>query len=251
MTIAAGFRCNEGVVLCADTEITLGDIRQHEGKITTSLYAGLSHVVSFAGAGWTDYIHAAIENAQEGLSECGGIEEIRMHLKERLIQFFDGHLASWAGFPAAERPFVELLIGVTTKAGACDLFYNSGTSFYSTRDKAIGSGIILANNLISEYRYGNESLDELCRLATFILAEVKDRVTGCGGQTHLVALQGGADFAFVEDNDIDRLEGQIRKKSKEAHLRFLKTINRCPPLHLRWIKSDLVNGSKRNPSSER
>ena len=250
VTIAAGFRCNEGVVICADTEITIGDIRQHEGKITTSIYEGLSHIVSFAGAGWTDYIRTAIENAQEGLSECSGMKEIRAHLKEKLIQFFEGHLANWAYFPAAERPFVELLVGVTTKDGSFDLFYSSGTSFYSTWGKAIGSGIILANNLISEYRYGNESLDELCRLAVFIISRVKDQVIGCGGQTHLVALRKVADFAFVEDNDVERLESEIKKISKDAHTKFVEAINQCHPLRLLWLRKVSEDESKSGPSTE-
>lgn len=250
MTIAAGFRCNEGIVLCADTEITFGDIRQHEGKITTSIYRDASHIVSFAGAGWTDYIHTAVEKAQDGLMRCRNIDDIRKHLEEKLIGFFDGHLANWAYFPPTERPSIELLIGVTAKAGSCDLFYYSGTAFYSTPDKAIGSGAILANNLISKYYQADVSLDQLCHLAIFILSRVKSEVIGCGGTTHMVALRGGGDLAFINDNDVKRLELEMEGIASKLDDKLKEEIYSTEPLRTQWLQEILSKRSKNVPSNE-
>lgn len=238
VTIAAGFRCNEGIVLCADTEETLGDIKQWRGKIETSVYPahpGVKHAVCFAGSGWTDYVRTAIEKAQQGLGECNGISEIRSHLEEKLLGFFDGHLANWAYFPANERPCAELLIGVTTKAGPFGLFYYGGTAFYETHEKTIGSGVILANNLISEHRFGNESLDQLCRLGIFVISRVKKQVLGCGGETHLAALRGKGDFAFMESDGVIRLETELNEHSKELNTRLKEAFDLCGPVPLKWF----------------
>ncbi|MGD1156729.1 MAG: hypothetical protein ABSA41_12960 [Terriglobia bacterium] len=248
MTIAAGFRCNEGVVICADTEETVGDTKQWRGKIETIVYPGLKHVICFAGAGWTDYVLTAMEKAREGLGECNGMNEIRDHLKEKLIGFFDGHLANWAYFPANERPFVELLIGVTTTVGGLGLFYYGGTAFYETSEKTIGSGIILANNLISEHRTHKESLEQLCRLSIFVLSRVKKQVVGCGGDTHLVALRKGADFAWSEDDDVRSVEAELQEQLKQSNAQFATAMDSCNPLHLLW-HSDRKEAIKAEPST--
>jgi hypothetical protein len=247
VTIAAGFRSNEGIVLCADTEETLGDIKLWRGKIATVMYKDMRHIVAFAGAGWTDYIETAIQEVQDRLSNCSGMDEIRTHLKKGLLRFFEGHLARWAGFPESEKPFVELLIGVSTKAGGADLFYYGGTAFYSTSEKAIGSGVILANSLITEYRPSNASLDELCRLAVLVLSKVKRQVVGCGGDTHLVVLRRGGDIAFVDDDDLRRLEAEIEGKLRASNVKMRKAISSCGRVRLSWFGETAKRESKDMP----
>lgn len=238
VTIAAGFRCNAGIVMCADTEETLGDIKQWMGKIQITAYPERGHLIAFAGAGWTDYIHTAIERASDGLSECGNLREIRNHLDEKLRDFFDKHLANWAYFSAFERPTVELLIGVSTKAGPFDLFYYGGTAFYSTTQKTIGSGAIIANNFISDYRTHNESLDQLCLMSVLMLSKVKKQVAGCGGDSHLVVIGAGADFALPEDADLRKTEAKLAETLRVHNLSLKGSVDVCGPLRLTWMAKE-------------
>lgn len=107
MTIAAGFRCNEGIVLCADMQETItGYIKGYDGKIVTHLFPHA--IVCITGSGTSDYIHAAREKALIGLDEVKDYESIRRRLESNLINFFDEHLARWSAFGESERPTVEL-----------------------------------------------------------------------------------------------------------------------------------------------
>ena len=208
MTIAAGFYCNEGIILCADSQMTVsGYIKNYDGKIRTVMTKNL--VAAFVGSGTTDYIETAIQKASECLSECKSIHEVRGKLEENLLEFFDKHLAPWAFFPENERPTVELLIAVSTKLGPCDLFHYCGTSLHRTDSKAIGAGILLANSLISEYFWNVTTLDRSAPLAVFILSKVKEQIDSCGGFTDMLLLRKGADVAFTDSSEIEQLENEL------------------------------------------
>lgn len=236
MTIAVGFQCDEGIVLCADTEETAGDIKQWRRKVVLTCDPERKHLVAFAGAGWTDYVLTAIEKATDGLGECNGIGEITDHLEEKLVGFFDGHLANWACFPAAERPSVELLIGVGVKDGPCRLFYYCGTSFYSIQEKAIGIGTIVANNLIGEHnKAGNDSLADLCRLAVFVLSRAKKQVAYCGGETQMIALRGGSEYTFVDLAEIRRMESEIKAIEQDCTSNIQRGLRSVVPPSLSWF----------------
>jgi 20S proteasome alpha/beta subunit len=236
MTIAAGFQCDEGIVLCADTEETVGDIKQGTRKIVLTAHPEMKHLVVFAGAGWTDYILTAIEKSLDGLGGCNGIEKIAHHLEEKLMGFFDGNLANWACFPPAERPFVELLIGVGLKDGPCRLFYYGGTSFYSTQKKAIGIGTMVATNLIREHNWaGNDSLDDLCRLGVFVLSRSKKQVVGCGGETQMIALRSGGDYTFVDLAEILRMESEIKAIEQACTSKLQQGLRSVVPPSLSWF----------------
>jgi 20S proteasome alpha/beta subunit len=59
VTIAIGLSCNEGIVLAADSQETISYLKQDVGKLRSVITEHC--IVSFAGAGWTDYINTAIE----------------------------------------------------------------------------------------------------------------------------------------------------------------------------------------------
>jgi hypothetical protein len=61
-----------------------------------------------------------------------------------------------------------------------------GTAFHRVDSKAIGAGILLANNLTEEYYDPRLSLSELINIAAFILWKVKKGVDSCGGHTDLI-----------------------------------------------------------------
>jgi 20S proteasome alpha/beta subunit len=236
MTIAVGFQCDEGIVLCADTEETAEPFKQRTRKVVLTSDPERKHLVAFAGAGSTDYILTAIEKATDGLGECSGIEKIAHHLEENLVGFFNAHLANWAYFPAAERPDVELLIGVDVKDGPCRLFYYRGTSFYSIQEKAIGIGTIVADNLIGEHnKAGNDSLADLCRLSVFVLSRAKKQVLYCGGETQMIALRRGGDYTFVDLAEIRRMESEIKAIEQACTSNLQRDLRSVVPPSLSWF----------------
>jgi 20S proteasome alpha/beta subunit len=246
MTIAAGFRCNEGIVLCADTQETItGYIKGYEGKIVTSIFQDC--IVSIAGAGTTDYIRTAKEKAIDGLGKLGFLPDIAAKIASNLLEFFDIHLGPWAKFAESERPTVDLLISVSVESGAFGLYHWNGTAFHSVSEMAIGAGILLANSLISEYGHGNHTLKQTTNLAVFILSKVKKQVDTCGGNTHVVVIRGHRDFAYLDDKHVKKLEGEAEKLESASTKKLKSKIMDRPLPDFRWLKSytkPVVHGAK-------
>jgi hypothetical protein len=208
MTIAAGFMCNEGIVLCADSQTTIsGYIKNFSGKMGLIVTPSWTMVVT--GAGTDDYIRAASQRLTRGLSDEKDYMVVRTQLEERLLEFFQQQMVPWAAFPLEERPSVELLVGLSMKDGPFGLFHSSGTSFTNVSDKAVGAGVLLANSLIGELTWQVTKLDKLKIIAAYIVAKVKEQVDTCGGFTSMTLLRPGGDWAIIESYEVEMLEKEM------------------------------------------
>jgi len=229
VTIAIGLCGNGGIVLASDSQHTVsGYIKTEDGKIRTTIFHDFGHVFAITGAGSSDYIRMAMDKALEGVDQLNDFLEIIAKMESNLLAFFDNHLARWAYFPDNERPTVELLIALSMKKGPFGLFHYSGTSFNRVSSKAIGAGILLANNLLAGFVNANSTLEQSSSVATYVIWKVKKEVDTCGGFTDLMALRANGDFAFTDSRDIEKMEAQLKsvestatkalKKDIEAHL---------------------------------
>lgn len=236
MTAIIGLKCNEGIVLCADSQESVQAVylKGHRGKIITHIYE--NSVVAFAGSGPNDYVDTAIETAAEGIADDANFLEVRDHIQANLLKFFDVHLSRWQGYLQSERPEIELLVGISARSGGTDLFYYEGTSFHRTSQRAIGTGIVLAKHLITDLCPDpNRTIEELAGLAVYILRRLKERVEYCGGFTDLVALKSGGTFAFTDSSEIESLEDQFRKIDAHQTQVLRKSILSEKRLQLKWM----------------
>lgn len=209
MTIAIGLSANEGVLLCADMQKTIGDMKTYDGKIVETIFHNENRLtLAVAGAGYEDYIKTAREALTSDFPESIRADTLKHELKSRLIAFWREHLLPW---PERERPDVELLIGVTGLQIPPRLFHYQGTAFSEVDKKAIGCGVLLAADLLNSYCRATYSLEQLARIAIFIVSKVKAGVEGCGGPTHLTTLRANADFGFCNFKDICFLEEKLQK----------------------------------------
>jgi 20S proteasome alpha/beta subunit len=245
MTIAIGIRSNNGIVLAADTQETRsGYTKTYRGKIITSIY-DTGFVFAYAGAGATDYVRTAMEKAAKGLGELHSYGEIVQKLEENLLHFFDDHIARWAYFPESERPNVELLIGVSCPKGGFGIFHYEGTSFHRVDQKAIGSGVILADSLLTDSGFCDASVEALASYAASVVSQVKNNVDGCGGSTHIVALRDRGDFGGTDKVDIDAAESLIEAIDRKS-ARALRASIMAVPLKISWF-SDARKRIKKSP----
>jgi hypothetical protein len=234
MTIALGFQAKGGIVLCADMQKTIGEMKTYDGKVDLHIFHQTGVMVAIAGAGHDDYIHTATTYVLEGLAKHCRWSTLETDLKTRLLSFFDEHLSRWAYFPLSDRPTVELLIGVTGEGKHPALYYYEGTSFYRVGGaKPIGLGILLAQDLLDRYR-SIYTLDQVSSLATYILSKVKNGVEGCGGLTHIVALRKGMDFAMSSKTDIESLETELIAIEERTNEQFIDSFKK-KPLRLSWL----------------
>ena len=238
MTIAAGFVANDGMLLCADSQQTIsGYIKTYEGKVVTHILREPPLVIAIVGAGTVPYVKTASAAILKDFPNIEMLDDIENHFKERLLTFFDKHLSPWASFPDRERPTVELLIGVTGRNTPHALFHYEGTSFCRSGTKAIGDGVLLANDLIHRYCFGNYTLSQLTALAIYILSKVKKGVDGCGGSTHIVALRKGLTFAMADNGEITKLEAEFLKLESTSDKAFAASVVKRPP-SLRWFSQN-------------
>src|SRR5713226_602802 len=133
----------------------------------------------------------------------------------------------------AKRPTVELLVAVTGKGTHPRLFHYDGTSFHETSQKAIGEGVLLADQLLTQYGFGEYKVAQLSSLAVYILHKVKKGVDGCGGETHVVALRKGFDFALTDHKEIKEMERRFEELDKATDKTMAKSIFGTP-LSLSW-----------------
>ena len=232
VTIALGFCANDGLLLCADMEQTIGDIKTYDGKVEDVIFHEAA--ITIVGAGDVDYIRTAISAVTADFPASGTLPEVEKELRERLLKFFDDHLARWAYFPASDRPSVELLVGVSGKKFPPALFHYQGTAFARTSMMAIGSGVLLANELMHRYCHADYTVNQLASLAIYILSKVKDGVVGCGGLTHITALRHNRDIAWSEKAVVERLESDFLEMEAASNAAFAKTIVE-KPLIFSWL----------------
>jgi hypothetical protein len=103
--------------------------------------------------------------------------------------YWDSSTSTSTGFHETERPGVELIIAMSLRPSPSVLFHYFGTACHRVSQKAIGSGILLADGLLSDLSFGVTALEQSASLALYIISKVKNRVDGCGGFTDLIALQ--------------------------------------------------------------
>src|SRR5215469_16009646 len=223
VTIAIGLHCNEGTVLAADSQETISYMKQDVGKLHTII---TDHcIVSFAGAGDSSYIHTASAAAIENLHKATDFRTMVSTLETGLLGFFDKHIAPWASFSPKDRPDAELLMGVTMRdsGGGTGLYHYDGTAFHSVSAYSIGTGMLIAEELIKDYSFGNHTLNELVKIAVYVLSKTKRQVDGCGGFTNILCMRGG-DFTLCENKGIEAMEQELREKEKKSIKAFKKEI---------------------------
>lgn len=156
VTIAAGFVCQDGIVLCADTqEVIPGFTKNETEKIKVWKDGGFS--IAITGSGETEGIEVAAQLIEDALTEeyskdeplnCLGI------IQTAVRKFFDTSIRPYASFPRDDRPFVDLLIavGVSNKATQYEsLFKATGVTVREIHPGAecIGTGQMIAKGRLS------------------------------------------------------------------------------------------------------
>jgi 20S proteasome alpha/beta subunit len=233
VTIAIGLSCNEGIVLAVDSQETVSYLKQDVGKLRTVITSGC--IVSFAGAGDTDYINTAAELATHRLHEAADFASVVTHLEEKLLAFFGKYVLPWAPFPANDRPRVELLMGITMRGEAGQgLYHYGGTAFHRVSSHSIGAGMLVADDLIANYCFGNHSITDLVKLAIFVLSKAKRQVDGCGGVTNILLIKDGS-FTLCKNEEIEAMEKELMRKELDSIAHLKKQILALPEPALRWF----------------
>jgi 20S proteasome alpha/beta subunit len=197
MTIAAGFVCIDGVLICGDTEHTSNaKFNQTKLKKFNSEFVGTYSVV---GAGSTSYVGMMCDLIEEGVYEnrelfstCDPKETMNLFrgIVREKTKAVHQHIA---GYPYdGQKPDVELIIGVHSKADEPSLLHvgsDGGVYTIEGGPVFIGAGAQVAL-AFSRIVLINEDLPiEMMRwVAIFLLYQAKQSAPFCGGDTQLDTL---------------------------------------------------------------
>jgi 20S proteasome alpha/beta subunit len=201
VTIAAGFRCNDGIVLCADRLITHGGPNEsgsfaHYAPKVFALENESRFGAIACGAGDASLIRPIAESFLTALKNCQQPDEIRMSLCKSILE---GVLNDFAE-KLANIPEVHLLIAASDNKGKQQFLRCEGLIVHPANNiEILGLGENSAVRYLIDSIYKEDmDISELATLATLVVYVAKKYCPQyCGGQTDVYMISKNYEF-FVD-----------------------------------------------------
>lgn len=208
VTIAAGFRCRDGVVLCADSRITVpGFLKAEEPKIAR--LAGVAHAVFYTFEGDVDFSRMAIEILVESMheAELKGRSMI-LELRRTVRDIYE----KYSKLSTKQRKLYLSLIVAIHSGNKVTLYKVSGPLAPAfSRCQFIGCGYNVAESVALDIYNPSMSVNEAAKMAVYALAKTKKYVDGCGGKSEVVRIYDNGSFSRLGDKDVASLERKYRR----------------------------------------
>jgi Proteasome subunit len=195
MTLAAGFKAADGILLCADTLVSDGYTKQYRGKIWTwqAPLPNPTISVAFAVAGDATIGVMAAENCCIELDLLKWDQRSFSDVYKSIaatVRFVHQEYVDKAPIEDRERSRFWMLIAIYTE--------NSGHRLYVTNNAAvspvnelecIGSGRSIGIYVLEPSYKNTMSIEGISTLALHAFAAAKERCDGVGGSVHFLALR--------------------------------------------------------------
>jgi len=207
VTIAAGFQCTDGIVLCADTELTIGvglkrsgeKVWIHQGPIAPC-------AVVITGAGSFSYLEMLSEKIFDAIKKTMTLVDIRAVVEREVKAIHTEHLFL---FPDQDnRPQVAILLAARDKTGALMLLQSYETAVSLVEHfQVLGTGTelgsYLAESVIGVTPNQIAMPVALAKLvAAYLLEQTKSYVPGCGKDSVIAVLKATGEADFIDDEAI-------------------------------------------------
>lgn len=191
VTIAAGYLFNGGIILCADTQETVGVSKTQTPKLVLEP-RGLEGtdssddlMIVMAGAGDGPLIDKLIERAWGDASVATSFKEACSLVQLSIEETYRHYLGL---FHPGQMPYSDVVYGVKM-LGESKLFRATGPIVNErTEHSSVGTGYYLADFIASRMYKKQLSGPQVAILAAYILFQCKEHVDGCGGDSHIAAL---------------------------------------------------------------
>lgn len=245
MTIAAGFRFSDGLLLCADSEITHGaELKTRGSKIFPYNLKESGSKAVFTFSGDVALSRLCIQKIVAALADDPpnrrSLPMMFDTAVEQIYLFHHKHIYKHPRYGYADGPSVNLIAGMWSATdGQLGLYQSSEEALFEVADleamAVTGTGSSFANYVARPLvPHGRMGLADLITVATFALREAKDNVPGCGKSTEMItiskageignmgwlhsshvesfadAFQMGVKHLFVETCDLDTSEENLR-----------------------------------------
>ena len=220
MTIAIGLLASDGLVVAADTQVTIGDRKTTMGKIGAAVQSKDSVLGSciVAGAGSVTYMNtcsaAMVSTFLKDADHVG--DDLRADLADDLHTFHETHVIPFAQFPGDDRPYVEFLVAYERQDHRA--IWQTDRTVVGTGEPyaAIGYGQQQALSILARlYRMPMLDVWETIVLAFYVLARVKASDVYCGGRT---------DVFYIRQNRLGEVPRKLAARIDAAMDRYGKII---------------------------
>jgi len=233
MTMTAGFKCSDGFVLCADTQMTFLDYYKSErSKIriastsNCTLFFALAGDVDLAGSLIGKIIAAVKDSSTDP-------KDIRTAIETKCIDQFNTYpnlaqpavmlIAHYRG--AADPEFLKLVPPVVSPVSSWI---------------CLGTGEPLATYLISDIYRPSMTTIEVASLAAYALTHVKRHAYGCGGASQILRIDHrGKPHRFMTTQ-----HPGDRNPEQENFEKYVVDVDRAlKPFIFNTIKGELTTGA--------
>jgi hypothetical protein len=199
MTIAAGFRCNDGLVLCADTQLS-GYIK-HDGQKLWTLPASERFGFAMVGAGDIVLAKAAWEATSVHVKPTMTLARMTAVVQRHFRTFYADNIHKRSGYRAGD-------FGVIFAMRASDglrLFTNSEKTLAPVQSyMCIGTGAELGCYLAETFHSSSFDSFYAKAFASYMLQETKRFCEACGGESVVLAMKASGPYHRTQSFETDR-----------------------------------------------
>lgn len=202
MTIAATFKCRDGVVLAADTQISHWQSYSYETKIIDLSCAPDWNPRYMAYAGDVATVKEIKEDVQNTFAETQNPDHLAKNLKTTFKRLHNEHFSK---APRTEKTELQAFIAFPSDDQKWQLYCAWGSKFYPiTSYELLGIGTDTGNAIWNPLFNPELCVSEMAVLAADGLGIVKRFVKGCGGKSDIWELTD--DLLCAESKKLGHVE---------------------------------------------
>jgi len=227
VTICGGVLCTDGIVLCADTQETIGGYSKTDTSKIRSFHSNVFTLSMTGSCDDADYLEQAF---QEIVQACADVcdptkgraptwNEINGKLQTVCTDFFTTHLLPLAPTPQ-DRPEISIILAIVVPPNVmCKVIRARGTTFLTSQAYHFtGIGSDVADQLYKKLFTSSLPMQQTAGLAIHILGHVKRTVAYCGGNSDIFLLRySDGDYLHIPTAEARRLEEVYAAYDFEAH----------------------------------
>lgn len=209
MTIAAGFRCSDGIVLCADRQVSVpGALKYFEKKIVVEEAPEWSLAIAVAGdVGFAREIREKAIETIRSFEESPTIGQVREVLDDILVRTSRLYMR--------EEDPIQLLMALTLFWGDADLLKFDGRALHKADDfNLLRTGNSSLIRFLSDNLYDPAiDMETGISLAAYIVQKAERYIDWCGGAIDIVTIpktEGVCNWIPAEEAQrrAEKMEGQ-------------------------------------------
>jgi 20S proteasome alpha/beta subunit len=215
MSYIAAYHCQTGIVMCADTQETVGEHKNYVEKL--SIVEDQLYPLAIGGAGFGPLIDTAMQEITDRAKESKPKTrpELRILLKSCLCEVFEKDLPTLVAPKRLHSP--EFLVAAKpTEEDFCIFFARGRRVLEEPRTAIIGYGTSYNAELLKRLHCETLSMQQAVMLGVYLVSQSKKLDDGVGGETRV---------ALVVENGAWIDDAEYIANSEQRVQDFLKVID--------------------------